>query len=215
MANDIFRAGTTVTLSELGNLDRCEAVPQLVGDPNDFLIIAGLAGTAKDTAHLCEPNANYYACAGVMGGAVAMGLGLALSQPEHWVLVLTGDGELLMNVGSLATVGLMDPPNLSIVCVDNGHYGETGYQKSHTSLGVDLAKMASGAGIAEVRTVTQTEEIAEAAALIRHMDGPSFVLLKVKPTEPPKIRRSLDAAWSKHRFREALLGHWLTVGALT
>ncbi|ETW92912.1 MAG: hypothetical protein ETSY1_41575 [Candidatus Entotheonella factor] len=207
MANDVFRAGTTVELSELGNLDRCEAVPQLVGDPNDFLIIAGLAGTAKDTAHLCEPNANYYACAGVMGGAVAMGLGLALSQPERRVLVLTGDGELLMNVGSLATVGLMDPPNLSIVCVDNGHYGETGYQKSHTSLGVDLAKMASGAGIAEVRTVIQSEDIAEAGALIRRMDGPSFVLLKVKPTDPPKIRRSMDAAWSKHRFREALLGH--------
>ncbi len=79
MANDIFRAGTTASLSELGDLDRCEAVPELVGDPNDFLIIAGLAGTAKDTAHLCEPNANYFACAGVMGGAVALGLGLALS----------------------------------------------------------------------------------------------------------------------------------------
>jgi phosphonopyruvate decarboxylase len=207
MANDIFRAGTPATLSELGNLDRCEAVPQLVGDPNDFLIIAGLAGTAKDTANLCEPNANYYACAGVMGGAVAMGLGLALSQPERRVLVLTGDGELLMNVGSLATVGLMAPPNLSIVCVDNGHYGETGYPKSLTSLGVDLAKMASGAGIAEVRTVTLADEIPAAATLIRRMDGPSFVVLKVKPTDPPKVRRSMDAAWSKHRFREALLGH--------
>ena len=112
-----------------------------------------------------------------MGGAVAMGLGLALSQPERRVLVLTGDGELLMNVGSLATVGLMAPPNLSIVCVDNGHYGETGYQKSHTSLGVDLAKMASGAGIAEVRTITLTEEIPEAAALIRRMSSSSTLLL--------------------------------------
>ncbi len=207
MANDIFRAGTTASLSELGELDRREAVPQLVGEPNDFLIIAGLAGTAKDTAHLCEPNADYFACAGVMGGAVAMGLGLALSQPERRILVLTGDGELLMNVGSLATVGLIAPPNMSIVCVDNGHYGETGYQKSHTSLGVDLAKMASGAGIDEVCTVVRTEDIAAAAALIRRMDGPSFVLLKVKPTEPPKIRRSMDAGLVKHRFREALLGH--------
>ena len=207
MANDMFRVGAISVLSELGHLDRCEAVPQLVGEPTDFLIIAGLAGTAKDTAHLCEPNANYYACAGVMGGAVAMGLALALAQPERRVLVMTGDGELLMNVGSLATVGLMAPPNLSIVCVDNGHYGETGYQKSHTSLGVDLAVMASGAGIAEVRTVTQAEEIPEAAALIRRLDVPSFVLLKVKPTDPPKVRRSMDAAWTKHRFRQALLGH--------
>ncbi len=66
--------------------------------------------------------------------------------------------------------------------------------------------MASGAGIAAVRTVTQESEVAEAAALIRQMDGVSFVLLKVKPTDPPKMRRSLDAAWAKHRFRQALLG---------
>jgi thiamine pyrophosphate-dependent acetolactate synthase large subunit-like protein len=189
-----------------GQLDRCEAVPKLVGDANDFLIIAGLAGTARDTAHLCEPNANYYALAGVMGGATAMGLGLALAQPERRVLVLTGDGELLMNVGSLATVSIMHPPNLSIVCVDNGHYGETGYQKSHTSLGVDLAAMASGAGIRTVRTVTQASEIPEASKIIRQLDGPSFILLKVAPTDPPKMRRALDAARAKYRFREALLG---------
>ena len=203
MPSDIFRAGSTARSSETGVLDRCEAVPKLVGDPQDFLIIAGLAGTAKDVAHLCEPQANYYSCAGVMGGATAMGLGLALAQPTRRVLVMTGDGELLMNVGSLATVGVMHPPNLAIVC---GHYGETGYQKSHTSLGVDLAAIAAGAGISAVRTVAQESDIAEAAALIRQMDAPSFVLLKVKPTDPPKVRRSMDAAWSKHRFRDALLG---------
>lgn len=194
------------TQGHTATLDRREAIPQLLGDPEDFLIIAGLAGTAKDTAHLCEPRANYFACAGVMGAATAMGLGLALAQPDRRVLVLTGDGELLMNVGSLATVAIMHPPNLAIVCVDNGHYGETGYQKSHTSLGVDLAAIASGSGITKVQTVTQTFEIPVASALIRQMGGPSFVLLKVAPTEPPKIRRSMDAAWTKHRFRHALLG---------
>ncbi len=207
MSHDIFRAGGTApAMSPLGELDRREAIPQLLGDPNDFLIIAGLAGTAKDAAHLCEPQANYFACAGIMGGATAMGLALALAQPERHVLVLTGDGELLMNVGSLATVSIMTPPNLSIVCVDNGHYGETGYQKSHTSLGVDLAAMAAGAGIPTVRTVTQASEIADAAGLLRSMQGPTFILLKVKPTDPPKIRRSLDAGLSKHRFRLQLLG---------
>lgn len=206
MSSHILRAGSPAVSGDLGELDRCEAVPQLVGDPNDLLIIAGLAGTAKDAAHLCEPNANYFACAGVMGGATAMGLGVALAQPERRVLVLTGDGELLMNVGSLATVAIMQPPNLSIVCVDNGHYGETGYQKSHTMLGVDLAAMAAGAGLREVRTVTRQDEIPAAADLIRRLDGPAFVLLKVKPTDPPKVRRSLDAAWAKYRFRQALLG---------
>jgi thiamine pyrophosphate-dependent acetolactate synthase large subunit-like protein len=206
MSSQILRAGSAATTGDAGELDRCEAVPKLVGDPSDFLIIAGLAGTAKDTAHLCEPHANYFACAGVMGGATAMGLGLALAQPERRVLVMTGDGELLMNVGSLATVGIMQPPNLSIVCVDNGHYGETGYQKSHTMLGVDLAAIAAGSGLREVRTVMQEDDIADAAALIRRMDGPAFILLKVKPTDPPKVRRSLDAAWAKYRFRQALLG---------
>ena len=206
MPSEIFRAGSAPRVSATGVLDRCDAVPKLVGNPQDFLIVAGLAGTAKDTASLCEPHGNYFACAGVMGGATAMGLGLALAQPTRRVLVMTGDGELLMNVGSLATVAIMQPPNLAIVCVDNGHYGETGYQKSHTSLGVDLAAIAAGAGIPAVRTVAQESEIAEAAALIRHMDAPSFVVLKVKPTDPPKMRRSMDAAWSKHRFRDALLG---------
>jgi phosphonopyruvate decarboxylase len=206
MPNNSLRAGEAAPLATVGVLDRREAVPKLIGDPNDFLIIAALAGTAKDTAHLCEPHANYYACAGVMGGATAMGLGLALAQPTRRVLVMAGDGDLLMNVGTLATVAIMNPPNLSIVCVDNGHYGETGYQKSHTALGVDLAAMAVGAGIKAVYTVLQEADIAAAAALIRQMDGASFVLLKVKPTDPPKIRRPLDATWTKYRFRQALLG---------
>mgnify|MGYP001167399149 FL=1 len=194
-------------MSPVGVLDRLEAVPKLLGNAKDFLIVAGLAGTARDTAHLCgAEGANYYALAGVMGAAMTMGLGLALAQPQKRVLVMTGDGELLMNVGSLATVAILNPPNLSIVCVDNGHYGETGYQKSHTSLGVDLEKMAAGAGIAATRSVWEDSQIPDAARLIRESNGVSFVLLKVKPTDPPKMRRSLDAAWAKNRFREALLG---------
>src|SRR5919205_1301455 len=158
MPSDIFRAGSTARSSETGVLDRCEAVPKLVGNAQDFLIIAGLAGTAKDVAALCEPHGNYFACAGVMGGATAMGLGLALAQPTRRVLVMTGDGELLMNIGALATVAIMQPPNLSIVCVDNGHYGETGYQKSHTSLGVDLEKIAAGSGIKRTLTIEEGRE---------------------------------------------------------
>ena len=201
--NEAFRAGTAAEMSPVGTLDRREAVPALVGNPQDWLIVAGLAGTARDTAAMCEPEANYFACA---GGAVAMGLGLALARPDRRVLVLTGDGELLMNVGSLATVAILNPPNLSIACVDNGHYGETGYQKSHTSLGVDLAAMASGAGIPAVRSVSEAGEIEEAGRLLREANGASFVLLRVTPDAgPPAIRRSLDAALAKDRFRAATL----------
>src|SRR5712691_9143786 len=206
MPSDIFRVGSAARSSETGVLDRCEVVPKLIGNPQDFLIIAGLAGTAKDVAHVCEPHANYYACAGVMGGATAMGLGLALAQPTRRVLVMAGDGELLMNVGSLATVAVMHPPNLAIVCVDNGHYGETGYQKSHTSLGVDLEKIAAGCGLRRIRTVSSEAELADGARLLREGNGAAFVVLRVKPDDPPPYKRNMDPAACRVRFRAALLG---------
>ena len=84
-------------------LDRNIAVPRLIGNPEDFLIVAGLAGTAKDAAHLTGDGSNAYMLAGVMGAATMIGAGLALAQPERRVLVMTGDGELLMGLGSLAT----------------------------------------------------------------------------------------------------------------
>ena len=141
-----------------------------------------------------------------MARAAAMGLGLALARPDRRVLVITGDGELLMNVGALATIAVLDPHNLALICVDNGHYGETGYQKSHTSLGVDLEKMAQGAGIKRTRTVARADEIADGARLIRDGNGTAFVLLRVKPTDPPSHKRSLDPALERLRFRQALLG---------
>src|SRR5262245_23914356 len=122
-------------------LERGEAVPKLIGRHEDFLMVTGLGGTAHDVGALTGDRAHVFSLGGAMGAASMIGLGLALAQPKKQVLVVTGDGELLMQVGSLATIAVMNPPNLSIVCVDNGHYGETGWQKSHTSLGVDLEKM--------------------------------------------------------------------------
>src|SRR5580692_7245307 len=152
-------------------LDRCEAVPALIGRAEDFLIVTGLAGTARDIAALTHDSAQIYTMAGAMGGAVMIGLGVALARPERRVLVATGDGELLMNVGALATIAVMNPPNLAILCVDNGHYGETGYQKSHTSLGADLEKIASGAGIRLTRTVEQEADMDAAARLLREANA--------------------------------------------
>lgn len=187
-------------------LDRCQAVPTLVGRHEDFLIVTGLAGTAKDIAALTDDGTHIYAMAGAMGAAAMMGFGLALAQPECRVLVVTGDGELLMNVGALATIAVANAPNLSIICVDNGHYGETGYQKSHTSLGVDLEKMAIGAGFKATRTVAREDEIMDASRLIRETNGTAFVCLRVKATDPPSYRRQLDPAACRNRFRSALLG---------
>jgi phosphonopyruvate decarboxylase len=187
-------------------LDRITAVPAVVGNASDFLIVAGLAGTAKDMAAMTNDGANFYGMAGAMGAAVSTGLGLALARPDKQVLVATGDGELLMNVGSLATAAIMNPPNLKILCVDNGHYGETGYQKSHTCLGVDLEQMAIGAGIKATCSIEKEADLPKGARMLRETNGTSFVLLRVKPTDGPKVKRLLDPAASRVRFRLGTLG---------
>jgi thiamine pyrophosphate-dependent acetolactate synthase large subunit-like protein len=185
-------------------LDRRKAVPALIGRHEDFLIVTGLAGTSKDIAALTNDGAHTYTMAGAMGGACMIGLGLALARRDKRVLVLTGDGELLMNLGSLATIAILNPPNLSIVCVDNGHYGETGYQRSHTSLGVDLEKIAAGSGIKRTLTIETQDEITAGTRLIREGNGASFVLLRVSTVEPPGFKRDLDPANCRARFRAAL-----------
>jgi phosphonopyruvate decarboxylase len=135
-----------------------------------------------------------------------MGLGLALARPDKKVLVATGDGELLMNVGALATAAILNPPNLRILCVDNGHYGETGYQKSHTCLGVDLEQMAIGAGIKATCSVEKEADLTKGAKMLRETNGTCFVLLRVKPTDPPKFKRNLDPDSARVKFRLGTLG---------
>jgi thiamine pyrophosphate-dependent acetolactate synthase large subunit-like protein len=186
-------------------LDRREAVPALIGRHEDFLIVAGLAGTSKDVAALTRDGAHVFTMAGAMGGATMMGLGLALARRDKRVLVVTGDGELLMNLGSLATIAVLDPPNLSIIVVDNGHYGETGYQKSHTSLGVDLEKIAAGAGIKRTLAIEKEADLSEGSRLIREGNGTAFVVLRVDEAEPPSFKRDLNPALCRVRFREATL----------
>ena len=185
-------------------LDRNHAVPALIGAPDDFLMVAGLAGTAYELAAITDDGDNLYALGGAMGAALSMGLGLALSQPKRRVLVATGDGELLMNVGTLATISVMQPANLSILCVDNGHYGETGFQRSHTSLGVDLEQMAIGAGIGSTMTIESEDQLPAGARMLRESNGPCFVLLKVSTADPRKDKLSLDAGANRVRFRHAI-----------
>ena len=115
-------------------LDRRQAVPALIEWPDDFLVVAGLAGTAQEITTITKDSPSVFALGGAMGAAAAMALGLALAQPKRRVLCISGDAELLMNLGALATIGLKNPPNLSMVCVDNGRFGETGNQHSHTGL---------------------------------------------------------------------------------
>src|ERR1700736_2998518 len=185
-------------------LERSEAVPALIGRHEDFLIISGLGGTACDVGAVTGDPAHVYSRAGAMGAACMMGLGLALARAQKRVLVVTGDGELLMNIGALASIAVIDPPNLAILCVDNGHYGETGWQKSHTSLGVDLEKIAVGCRIKHTHTASTQADLAGGARLLREANGTCFVVLRVKPTDPAPFKRNFDASRLRDRFRAAL-----------
>jgi phosphonopyruvate decarboxylase len=196
-------AGKTAT----GHIDRRASVKALLDSQgDDVLIVAGLAGAKGDVIAAVGDDPRVFAFGGAMGAAASMGLGLALARPDKRVLVVTGDGELMMNVGTLATIAIANPANLGVVCVDNEHYGETGFQRSHTGMGTDLATMAQGAGIAAVRTVRETAELAEAGDMLRQSNGAAFVLLKVAVDDPPKVKIHWDAAYHKNRFRQALLG---------
>ncbi len=187
-------------------LDRRDVLAPLFPNPQDYLFIAGLAGASRDTAALTDDGDNLFTMAGTMGAAVSMGLGVALAAPASRVAVITGDGELLMNVGALATVASMAPENLSIICIDNGCHGETGGQPGHTARRTDLALMAAGAGLPSTMTVTAPGELAAAAKFLIESPAPRFLLVRVTDGPPADYKRNLDAAVCRHRFRNARLG---------
>lgn len=184
-------------------LDRREVLPRLFPDQDDFLFISGLAGSARDSAALTDDGANLFTMAGTMGAATSMGLGVAMSAPERRIAVITGDGELLMNIGSLATVATIGPSNLSIVCIDNGCHGETGGQSGHTSSRTDLELMAKGAGIVSTMTVATEGDLADAARFLAEAPGPRFIQVRVMDGPPSAYKRNMDPAECRIRFRNA------------
>ena len=139
---------------------------------------------------------------GAMGGAAMIGLGLALAQPARRVLVLTGDGEMLMGLGSLATIAVQAPPNLAIAVLDNGRFGETGSQHSHTAHGTDLASVALGCGWRGVCTVTDVVDLDGLRERLRR--EALFAVVRIAPEEPPRVLPPRDGALLHHRFRAAL-----------
>jgi len=185
-------------------LDRRIAVPALIGQYEDFLFITGLGGTARDVSHLTRDGDNLFALGGAMGASLSMGLGLALARPDRSIMVVTGDGEMLMGIGTLATIAVMNPKNLSILCVDNGYYLETGGQMTHTGHCTDLELMAKGAGFKTTRTVNVESELAEGHKALRDDSGCGMVVLRVKPSEPPVFKRNMDATATRLRMKAFL-----------
>ena len=186
-------------------LHRRHVVKALLRDRGGLLVVAGLGSSAWDCAAAGDHPLTFPLW-GAMGSACMMGLGLALAQPRRRVLVVTGDGELLMGLGSLATIGAQRPVNLAVVVLDNERYGETGMQKTHTGYGVDLAAVARACGFAKTRIIRRSAEISPMRSGVYGGQGPLFFQVKVNPDSPPLVLPPRDGAHLKRRFREALLG---------
>jgi thiamine pyrophosphate-dependent acetolactate synthase large subunit-like protein len=186
-------------------LRRREVVSLLLSGRGGALVVAGLGAPAWDVTAAGD-NALNFPLWGAMGGAVSMGLGLALAQPDRQVLVITGDGEMLMGVGSLATAAVQNPANLTIVVLDNESYGETGMQPTHTATEVDLTAMARGAGIRNCDSVSTDVELEQVIQGLLDASGTRFINIKVRAEKLPLVLPPKDGAYLKDRFRAALLG---------
>jgi len=186
-------------------LDRRHVVNSLLADRGELLVVAGLGASAWDITAAGDHPLNFPLWGG-MGSAATIGLGLAMAQPDRRVLVVTGDGEMLMGVGSFATIAVQAPKNLAIVVLDNERYGETGMQETHTAFGTDLAGMAAAAGIATTATIRNEAELQDAVAVIRSAEGPVIHVIKVKADTLPKAVPPKGGAYLRDRFRMALLG---------
>lgn len=185
------------------SINRRAFVAELVKASPDALFVAGLGSSTYDLFAAGDRPENFYLW-GAMGGAAGIGLGLALAQPTKSIVVLTGDGEQLMGLGTLATIGAQLPKNLTIVVLDNGHFGETGMQHSHTSLGTDLVAVAKACSIANSQLVTEMGELAKISHCINAPKKTSLFQVLVKADEVPRALPIRDGVHIKNRFRAVL-----------
>ncbi len=187
-------------------LERRETVARLLADrTSDLLVVPGLGSSTYDVAAAGDHAGNFYLW-GAMGGAVCIGLGLALAQPRKRVLVVTGDGELLMGLGSLATVGAKQIANLAIAVLDNEVYGETGCQASHTALGTDLAAVARACHFRDAATISKAEELEALRIMLLSKRGPVLGVIKSASSGMPRFLPDRDGHAIRTRFRKSLLG---------
>lgn len=188
-------------------LQRREVVSKINQGRGDALMVTGLGSSSYDLHAAGDDDRNFYLW-GAMGGAAMTGLGVAMAQPDKHIIVLTGDGEMLMGIGALATIGVQQPKNLSIIVLDNGHYGETGMQASHTQFGVDLPGIASASGLPVTMSVTNEAELDKLIEAItaqqQGKSGAIFASVKVAPESPERSLPIVDGVEIKNRFRRTL-----------
>jgi thiamine pyrophosphate-dependent acetolactate synthase large subunit-like protein len=191
-------------MSKANLLDRRAVVSSLLADRKGAIAVGGLGASTYDIAAAGDHDRNFYLW-GAMGGAVMIGLGLALAQPKLPVVVVTGDGEMLMGMGGLATVGLQKPGNLSIVVLDNECYGETGGQMSHTAAAADLVGVAKACGIADARTLDTITEIEAFARTLQDVSaGPRFASVKIDAANLERVLSNRDGMFVLTRLRGSL-----------
>ena len=187
-----------------GTLDRRAVVAELLAERDNSLVVSGLGAATYDVASLGDHDLNFYLW-GAMGSAAMIGLGLALAQPDRPVLVITGDGEQLMGMGALASVAVKQPANLTVAVLDNGQFGETGMQTSHTGYGVRLPEIAAAAGFpwtAEILDMAGVEDLR--GRLRSNEPGPRFASIRIRPENPERVLPTRDGVLLKNRFRAAL-----------
>src|SRR6266516_325790 len=166
-------------MSKATHLARRSVVASLLAERKEAIVVGGLGASTYDIAAAGDHDRNLYLW-GAMGGAVMIGLGIALAQPKLPVVVITGDGEMLMGIGSLATVGLQKPGNLTLVVLYNEVYGETGGQASHTASVADLTGVAKACGIADARAITTMAEVESLVPRLHDLQsGPRFANVKI------------------------------------
>lgn len=185
-------------------IERAGFVKRLLDGCGNTAVICGL-GTPQSNAATAEDRLLNFYLIGAMGSAAAIGLGVALAQPTRPVLVLTGDGELMMNSGILATIAVQEPRNLSIVVLDNEQFGETGMQPSHTAYGVDIAAIALASGFRETMTVRSDDQVEQLIVRTRAADGPFLGVVKVRGGRYPNVQPVKNGVEMKARFSRALL----------
>jgi thiamine pyrophosphate-dependent acetolactate synthase large subunit-like protein len=186
-------------------LERRDFVRRLLAERGRLLVVTGLGSATYDVTAAGDHPLNFYQWGG-MGGTAMIGLGLALARPGHPVAVITGDGDALMGLGSLATIGVQQPANLSIVVLDNRRYGETGMQASHTEAGIDLVAIAKACRFKEARFVTDMLEAAEMRDLLHAVQGPLLIQARIKSDDLPRVIPTRDGHDLRLRFTRALNG---------
>ena len=184
-------------------LDRRALVHELLIDRGDLLVVSGLGASTFDVAAAGDHPLNFYLW-GAMGGTAMTGLGLALARRDRRVAVLTGDGDMLMGLGSLATIGAKAPKNLVVVVLDNGRYGETGMQESATDAGIDLVAVARACRFAHARETSRIEDAAEIRALLHRGAGPILIRARIAVEEVSRVLPLRDGHAIKERFVAAL-----------